>query len=175
MLLMGLRLLSPGHLLGSGLALKLKDIIEIYSWGFWDRTVSSCCSVSLCMWCVGLWSSGGTGCVCAGWKCHLSHWCWQALSREERAINALVLPHRPCWGDCCLRMAQLMLLPGALSCVMREFFSVWFGFCRIELGGQKRELWKYTIENASVQVQQEEEEREQRVFRDVRTALRWLY
>lgn len=42
----------------------------------------------------------------------------------------------------------------------------------IELGGQKRELWKYTIENASVQVQQEEEEREQRVFRDVRTALR---
>uniref|UniRef100_A0A8V1AKL2 MKS transition zone complex subunit 1 n=1 Tax=Gallus gallus TaxID=9031 RepID=A0A8V1AKL2_CHICK len=37
----------------------------------------------------------------------------------------------------------------------------------IELGGQKRELWKYTIENASVQVQQEEEEREQRVFRDL--------
>lgn len=31
MLLMGLRLLSPGHPLGSGLALKLKDIIEIYS------------------------------------------------------------------------------------------------------------------------------------------------
>lgn len=60
-------------------------------------------------------------------------------------------------------------------CVMQEFFSVWFGFCRIELGGQKRELWKYTIENASVQVQQEEEEREQRVFRDVRTGLHWLY
>uniref|UniRef100_A0A8B9BP32 MKS transition zone complex subunit 1 n=1 Tax=Anser brachyrhynchus TaxID=132585 RepID=A0A8B9BP32_9AVES len=39
----------------------------------------------------------------------------------------------------------------------------------IELDRQKRELWKYTIENASVQVQQEEEEREQRVFRDVRT------
>ncbi|OXB70981.1 UNVERIFIED_CONTAM: hypothetical protein H355_005192 [Colinus virginianus] len=37
----------------------------------------------------------------------------------------------------------------------------------IELDGQKRELWKYTIENASVQVQQEEEEREQRVFRDL--------
>lgn len=58
----------------------------------------------------------------------------------------------------------------AVSCVM-QFFSMWFGFCRIELGGQKRELWKYTIENASVQVQQEEEEREQRVLRDVRTAL----
>ncbi|XP_035199109.1 Meckel syndrome type 1 protein isoform X2 [Oxyura jamaicensis] len=37
----------------------------------------------------------------------------------------------------------------------------------IELDRQKRELWKYTIENASVQVQQEEEEREQRVFRDL--------
>ncbi|XP_021271539.1 Meckel syndrome type 1 protein isoform X2 [Numida meleagris] len=37
----------------------------------------------------------------------------------------------------------------------------------IELGGQKRELWKYTIENASVQVQPEEEEREQRVFKDL--------
>lgn len=66
MLLMGLRLLSPGHPLGSGLALKLKDITEIYSWGFWDRTVSSCCSVSLCMWCVGLWSRAlGVQVVCA--------------------------------------------------------------------------------------------------------------
>uniref|UniRef100_A0A8B9ZXP1 MKS transition zone complex subunit 1 n=1 Tax=Anas zonorhyncha TaxID=75864 RepID=A0A8B9ZXP1_9AVES len=37
----------------------------------------------------------------------------------------------------------------------------------IELDRQKRELWKYTIENASIQVQQEEEEREQRVFRDL--------
>ncbi|XP_062448579.1 tectonic-like complex member MKS1 isoform X2 [Rhea pennata] len=41
------------------------------------------------------------------------------------------------------------------------------GAYRIELDGEKRELWKYTIENASVQVQQEEEEREQRVFRDL--------
>ncbi|XP_071672990.1 tectonic-like complex member MKS1 isoform X2 [Patagioenas fasciata] len=38
--------------------------------------------------------------------------------------------------------------------------------CRIELDGEKREVWKYTIENASVQVQPEEEEREQRVFRN---------
>ncbi|XP_051491292.1 tectonic-like complex member MKS1 isoform X2 [Apus apus] len=37
----------------------------------------------------------------------------------------------------------------------------------IELDGKKREVWKYTIENASVQVQPEEEEREQRVFRDL--------
>ncbi|XP_066189254.1 tectonic-like complex member MKS1 [Sylvia atricapilla] len=38
---------------------------------------------------------------------------------------------------------------------------------RIELDGDKREVWEYTIENASVQVQPEEEEREQRVFRDL--------
>ncbi|KFP84784.1 Meckel syndrome type 1 protein, partial [Apaloderma vittatum] len=38
---------------------------------------------------------------------------------------------------------------------------------RIELDGEKREVWKYTIENVSVQVQPEEEEREQRMFRDV--------
>ncbi|NXT27594.1 MKS1 protein, partial [Syrrhaptes paradoxus] len=38
---------------------------------------------------------------------------------------------------------------------------------RIELDEEKREVWKYTIENASVQVQPEEEEREQRVFRDL--------
>ncbi|XP_075627548.1 tectonic-like complex member MKS1 isoform X6 [Balearica regulorum gibbericeps] len=38
---------------------------------------------------------------------------------------------------------------------------------KIELDGEKREVWKYTIENASVQVQPEEEEREQRVFRDL--------
>ncbi|XP_075627546.1 tectonic-like complex member MKS1 isoform X4 [Balearica regulorum gibbericeps] len=41
------------------------------------------------------------------------------------------------------------------------------GAYRIELDGEKREVWKYTIENASVQVQPEEEEREQRVFRDL--------
>ncbi|NXY37713.1 MKS1 protein, partial [Pomatorhinus ruficollis] len=38
---------------------------------------------------------------------------------------------------------------------------------RIELEGEKREVWEYTIENASAQVQPEEEEREQRVFRDL--------
>ncbi|XP_065429199.1 tectonic-like complex member MKS1 isoform X9 [Chrysemys picta bellii] len=37
----------------------------------------------------------------------------------------------------------------------------------IELDGEKRELWRYTIENASAQVQREEEEREQRMFRDL--------
>nr|XP_048679881.1 Meckel syndrome type 1 protein isoform X3 [Caretta caretta] len=41
------------------------------------------------------------------------------------------------------------------------------GAYRIELDGEKRELWRYTIENASAQVQQEEEEREQRMFRDL--------
>ncbi|KAM4648550.1 tectonic-like complex member MKS1 isoform 2-T2 [Amazona ochrocephala] len=38
---------------------------------------------------------------------------------------------------------------------------------KIEVDGEKREVWKYTIENASVQMQPEEEEREQRVFRDL--------
>ncbi|NXU61352.1 MKS1 protein, partial [Horornis vulcanius] len=38
---------------------------------------------------------------------------------------------------------------------------------RIELDGEKREVWEYTIENASAKVQPEEEEREQRVFRDL--------
>uniref|UniRef100_A0A674JP42 MKS transition zone complex subunit 1 n=1 Tax=Terrapene triunguis TaxID=2587831 RepID=A0A674JP42_9SAUR len=37
------------------------------------------------------------------------------------------------------------------------------GAYRIELDGEKRELWRYTIENASAQVQREEEEREQRI------------
>ncbi|XP_019401959.1 PREDICTED: Meckel syndrome type 1 protein isoform X1 [Crocodylus porosus] len=41
------------------------------------------------------------------------------------------------------------------------------GAYRIEMDGEKRELWKYTIENASPQVKQEEEEREQRVFKDL--------
>ncbi|XP_025905978.1 Meckel syndrome type 1 protein [Nothoprocta perdicaria] len=41
------------------------------------------------------------------------------------------------------------------------------GAYRIELDGEKRELWTYTIENASAQVQQEDAEREQRVFRDL--------
>ncbi|XP_065550563.1 tectonic-like complex member MKS1 isoform X3 [Lathamus discolor] len=41
------------------------------------------------------------------------------------------------------------------------------GAYQIEVDGGKREVWKYTIENASVQMQPEEEEREQRVFRDL--------
>ncbi|NXQ83615.1 MKS1 protein, partial [Nyctibius grandis] len=41
------------------------------------------------------------------------------------------------------------------------------GAYQIELDGEKREVWKYTIENVSVQVQPEEEEREQCVFRDL--------
>ncbi|XP_031985929.1 Meckel syndrome type 1 protein isoform X2 [Corvus moneduloides] len=41
------------------------------------------------------------------------------------------------------------------------------GAYRIEVDGEKREVWEYTIENASAQVQPEEEEREQRVFRDL--------
>uniref|UniRef100_A0A8B9MPH5 Uncharacterized protein n=1 Tax=Accipiter nisus TaxID=211598 RepID=A0A8B9MPH5_9AVES len=45
------------------------------------------------------------------------------------------------------------------------------GAYQIKLDGEKREVWKYTVENASVQVQPEEEEREQHVFRDVRTGL----
>uniref|UniRef100_A0A8C3PKH9 MKS transition zone complex subunit 1 n=1 Tax=Calidris pygmaea TaxID=425635 RepID=A0A8C3PKH9_9CHAR len=46
-------------------------------------------------------------------------------------------------------------------------FSGTKGAYRIELDGEKRDVWKYTIENASVQVQPEEEEREQCVFRDL--------
>lgn len=42
------------------------------------------------------------------------------------------------------------------------------GLCRIELDGERREVWKYTIENVSVPVQPEEEERERQLFRDVR-------
>ncbi|KAM9218643.1 tectonic-like complex member MKS1 isoform 3-T3 [Leptosomus discolor] len=41
------------------------------------------------------------------------------------------------------------------------------GAYRIELDGEKREVWKYTVENVSAQVQPEEEEREQRVLRDL--------
>uniref|UniRef100_A0A8C6NAK3 Uncharacterized protein n=1 Tax=Melopsittacus undulatus TaxID=13146 RepID=A0A8C6NAK3_MELUD len=41
------------------------------------------------------------------------------------------------------------------------------GAYQIEMDGEKREVWKYTIENVSVQMQPEEEEREQRVFRDL--------
>uniref|UniRef100_A0A8C3Y407 MKS transition zone complex subunit 1 n=1 Tax=Catharus ustulatus TaxID=91951 RepID=A0A8C3Y407_CATUS len=48
-------------------------------------------------------------------------------------------------------------------------FSGTKGAYRIEVDAEKREVWEYTIENASAQVQPEEEEREQRVFRDVST------
>uniref|UniRef100_A0A8C8RQR1 MKS transition zone complex subunit 1 n=1 Tax=Pelusios castaneus TaxID=367368 RepID=A0A8C8RQR1_9SAUR len=41
------------------------------------------------------------------------------------------------------------------------------GAYRIEVDGEKRELWKYTLENASAQVQPEEEGQEQRMFRDL--------
>lgn len=52
---------------------------------------------------------------------------------------------------------------------MEEFLLCVLGLRRIELDGEKREVWEYTIENASAQVQPEEQEREQRVFRDVST------
>lgn len=39
---------------------------------------------------------------------------------------------------------------------------------RIETEGEKQELWKYTVDNVSALAQPEEEEREQRVFKDVR-------
>ncbi|XP_077021015.1 tectonic-like complex member MKS1 isoform X2 [Tamandua tetradactyla] len=38
---------------------------------------------------------------------------------------------------------------------------------RIEMEGEKQELWKYTIDNVSSLAQPEEEEREQRVFKDL--------
>ncbi|XP_030047526.1 tectonic-like complex member MKS1 isoform X1 [Microcaecilia unicolor] len=38
---------------------------------------------------------------------------------------------------------------------------------RIEMDGEKRELWKYTIENASVAVRPEEQEREQHMYKDL--------
>lgn len=59
-----------------------------------------------------------------------------------------------------------------ILCIMGEFYPCVLGLCRIELDGEKREVWEYTIENASAQVQPEEEEREQRVFREVSTGHR---
>ncbi|KAJ1184994.1 hypothetical protein NDU88_001790 [Pleurodeles waltl] len=38
---------------------------------------------------------------------------------------------------------------------------------RIETEGEKRELWKYTLENASVAVQKDEQEREQHIYKDL--------
>ncbi|XP_042298774.1 Meckel syndrome type 1 protein isoform X2 [Sceloporus undulatus] len=38
---------------------------------------------------------------------------------------------------------------------------------RIELEGEKREVWSFTLENASPQVEEEEAAREQRVFKDL--------
>lgn len=38
---------------------------------------------------------------------------------------------------------------------------------RIETEGDKQELWTYTLDNVSSLAQPEEEEREQRVFKDV--------
>ena len=66
----------------------------------------------------------------------------------------------------------MLVLPVPIPCVTGEFCPCVLGLCRIELDGEKREVWKYTVENASAQVQPEEEEREQCVFRDVRTGLR---
>lgn len=61
------------------------------------------------------------------------------------------------------------MIPVPVLCMMGEFFPCVLELCRIELDGEKREVWEYTIENASPQVQPEEEEREQRVLRDVST------
>lgn len=67
-------------------------------------------------------------------------------------------------------MAQwVVLLPLPVLCTTRRFFSCVVGLCRVELDGEKREVWQYTIENVSARVQPEEEEREQRMFRDVRS------
>ncbi|XP_005986924.1 Meckel syndrome type 1 protein [Latimeria chalumnae] len=38
---------------------------------------------------------------------------------------------------------------------------------RIELEGEKRELWKYTVQNASSRINKEEQEREQKMYRDL--------
>ncbi|XP_055983732.1 tectonic-like complex member MKS1 [Sorex fumeus] len=46
-------------------------------------------------------------------------------------------------------------------------FSGLKGPYRIETEGEKQELWKYTVDNVSALAQQEEEEREQRVFKDL--------
>lgn len=46
-------------------------------------------------------------------------------------------------------------------------FSGLKGPYRVETEGEKQELWKYTIDNASSLAQLEEEEREQRVFKDL--------
>ncbi|XP_075761104.1 tectonic-like complex member MKS1 isoform X5 [Pelodiscus sinensis] len=51
--------------------------------------------------------------------------------------------------------------------IVKPDFTGTKGAYRIELDGEKRELWRYTIENTSAQAQREEEEREQRMFRDL--------
>lgn len=52
--------------------------------------------------------------------------------------------------------------------MLLESVPRWLCPYRIETEGEKQELWKYTIDNVSTLAQPEEEEREQRVFKDVR-------
>lgn len=54
--------------------------------------------------------------------------------------------------------------------MLSELVLLWLRPYRIETEGEKQELWKYTIENVSSLAQPEEEEREQRVFKDVRAS-----
>lgn len=77
-------------------------------------------------------------------------------------MSALVSVHR-------LHRGRVPLISVPILCIMGEFFPCVLGLCRVEVDGEKREVWEYTIENASTQVQPEEEEREQRVFREVST------
>ncbi|KAM9257457.1 LOW QUALITY PROTEIN: tectonic-like complex member MKS1 [Cariama cristata] len=70
------------------------------------------------------------------------------------------LGHRECEHVLCT-----IKVDGNGVITVKPDFTSTKGAYRIELNGEKREVWKYT--NASVQVQPEEEEREQHVFRDL--------
>ncbi|XP_060115394.1 tectonic-like complex member MKS1 isoform X2 [Heteronotia binoei] len=69
-------------------------------------------------------------------------------------------------GDCEHVLCTIRVDSNGVITIKPDFTGA-KGAYRIELEGEKRELWKYTLENASAVVQREEEEREQRVFKDL--------
>ncbi|XP_054857378.1 tectonic-like complex member MKS1 [Eublepharis macularius] len=69
-------------------------------------------------------------------------------------------------GDCEHVLCTIRVDSNGVITVKPDFTGT-KGPYRIELEGEKRELWKYTLENASAVVQQDEEEREQRLFKDL--------
>lgn len=89
---------------------------------------------------------------------------------EEGALSASCCSTGPAEQGCQVRVAQrTLMVPMPVLGVMGEFCLCVRGLCRIEVDGERREVWKYIIENVSIPVQPEEEERERQLFRDVRT------